>query len=266
LLDFAFWCLVAGLAGSRLAYVAVNAGAFWRACFDPGGAGGRPAGGCLAPLRFWEGGLVFYGGAAAAAAVAVWFCRKERVNGWSFARLGDVAAPSLALGHVFGRLGCLLAGCCFGAPCAAPWGLPFPPGSVAFDDLQAAGGLGWRATHTMPLHPTQLYEALGELAIFGVLVVLERRQDRGASPARAGHILLAYVASYAGLRFVVELFRGDAARGHVLTWTVPRLAAALGLPPEQPLLLSTSQLASLVALALVAAAAYQRRRSSRAAR
>jgi len=258
LLDFAFWCLVVGLAGSRLAYVAVNAGAFWRACFDPAGAGGRLAGGCLAPLRFWEGGLVFYGGAAAAAAVAVWFCRKER---WSFARLGDAAAPSLALGHVFGRLGCLLAGCCFGAPCAAPWGLAFPPGSVAFDDLHAAGALGWGAIHTMPLHPTQLYEALGELAIFGVLVLLERRQDRIAAPAPAGHVLLAYVASYAGLRFVVELFRGDAARGHLLTWTSPRLAAALGLPAEQPLLLSTSQLASLVALALVAAVAYRRHRS-----
>jgi len=262
LLDFAFWCLVAGLAGSRLAYVAVNAGAFWRACFDPG-AGSRLAGGCLAPLRFWEGGLVFYGGAVVAAAVAVWFCRKE---GWSFARLGDAAAPSLSLGHVFGRLGCLLAGCCFGAPCAAPWGLPFPPGSVAFDDLQAVGALGWRATHTMPLHPTQLYEALGELAIFGFLVLLERRQDRSASPVPAGRVLLAYVGSYAALRFVVELFRGDTARGHVLTWTAPRLALALGLPAEQPMLLSTSQLASLVALALVAAVAYGRHRSARRTR
>ena len=262
LLDFAFWCLVAGLAGSRIAYVAVNAGAFWRACFEPAGAGPRLAGGCLAPLRFWEGGLVFYGGAVAAAGVAAWFCRKER---WSFARLGDAAAPSLALGHVFGRLGCLLAGCCFGAPCAAAWGLPFPAGSVAFDDLQAVGALGWGATHTMPLHPTQLYEALGELAIFGVLVLLERRQDRSASPAPAGHVLLAYVASYAGLRFVVELFRGDAARGHVFSWAAPRVAAALGLPPEQPLLLSTSQLASLVALALVAAVAYRRHRTSRPA-
>jgi len=260
LLDFAFWCLVVGLAGSRLTYVAVNAGAFWRACFDAAGAGGRLAGGCLAPLRFWEGGLVFYGGAAAAAAVAVWFCRKE---GWSFSRLADAAAPSLSLGHVFGRLGCLLAGCCFGAPCAGPWGLPFPRGSVAFDDLRADGALGWGATHTMPLHPTQLYEAVGELAIFGLLVLLERRQDRRAPPSRPGRLFLAYVASYAALRFVVELFRGDAARGHVVSWTAPRLAAALGLPPEHALLLSTSQLASVIALLLVGVAAYRRRRSRR---
>ena len=115
----------------------------------------------------------------------------------------------------------------------------------------------------MPLHPTQLYEAVGELAIFGLLVLLERRQDRRAPPSRPGRLFLAYVASYAALRFVVELFRGDAARGHVVSWTAPRLAAALGLPPEHALLLSTSQLASVIALLLVGVAAYRRRRSRR---
>src|SRR5438132_974386 len=86
----------------------------------------------------------------------------------------------LFVGHVFGRIGCLLAGCCFGAPCAAPWGLAFPRGSVAYDDLDAGGALAWGASRTMPLHPTQLYEALGELAIFALLVALERRGDRRA--------------------------------------------------------------------------------------
>lgn len=261
LLDFAFWSLVAGVAGSRVAFVAVNAGAFAAACLHPGAPAGRFSG-CLAPLRFWEGGLVFYGGALAAAGVAVWFCRRE---GWSFGRFADVAAPSLSIGHVFGRIGCLLAGCCFGAPCAAPWGLSFPRGSVAFDELQAEGALAWGAGRTLSLHPTQLYEALGELAIFALLLVLERRDDRAAAggrrPARPGHVFGAYVAAYAALRFVVEMFRGDTARGHVFTWTAPRIASFLGLPTDQALMLSVSQLVSLCALALVALAAAQSRRA-----
>jgi phosphatidylglycerol---prolipoprotein diacylglyceryl transferase len=261
LLDFAFWSLVAGVAGSRVAFVAVNGRAFAAACLHPGAVSARFSG-CLAPLRFWEGGLVFYGGALAAAGVAVWFCRRE---GWSFGRFADVAAPSLSIGHVFGRIGCVLAGCCFGAPCAAPWGLSFLRGSVAFDELHAEGAVAWNALRTMSLHPTQIYEALGELAIFALLLGLERWDDRAGSrarrPGRPGHIFGAYVAAYAALRFVVEVFRGDTARGHILTWTAPRLAAVLGLPAGQPLLLSVSQLVSLCALALVVLAAVYRRRS-----
>ena len=261
LLDFAFWSLVAGVAGLRIAFVAVNARAFAAACLHPGAAVTRFSG-CLAPLRFWEGGLVFYGGALAAAGVAVWFCRRE---GWSFGRFADVAAPSLSIGHVFGRIGCVLAGCCFGAPCAASWGLSFPRGSVAFDELRAEGAIGWGATRTMPLHPTQIYEALGELAIFALLLALERRDDRAGSrglrPRRPGHVFGAYVAAYAALRFIVEVFRGDTARGHVFTWTAPRLADVLGLPPRQTLLLSVSQLVSLCVLALVALSVAYRRRS-----
>jgi hypothetical protein len=57
------------------------------------------------------------------------------------------------------------------------------------------------------------------------------------------------------------VFRGDTARGHVFTWTAPRVAAVLGLPASQPLLLSVSQLVSLCALALVAVATVYRRRT-----
>jgi phosphatidylglycerol:prolipoprotein diacylglycerol transferase len=274
-LDLAFWSLIAGIGGSRVAFVLVNGRAFLEACLAPadGGAVASRFSGCLAPLRFWEGGLVFYGGAVGAGAVALWFCKRER---WSPGKLGDVAAPALAIGHVLGRLGCLFAGCCFGAACGAPWGVAFPRGSVAFDDLQADGAIASGATHTMPLHPTQLYEAAGELAIFVLLLVLEARQRRrerapisdsaeaaasaSARPARPGHLFLVYVGAYAALRFVVEIFRGDAARGHLLTWTSPRLAAALGLPADQALLLSVSQLGSVLALGLVAFAAVRRRR------
>lgn len=257
LLDLSFWCIVAGLVGSRLAYVALNAPEFAEACFGRGSGGDGRIVGCTAALRFWEGGLVFYGGALGAGLVVAWFCRRE---GWSFWRLGDLAAPTLAIGHALGRLGCFAAGCCFGKACEAPWAVSFPAGSVAHQELTAVGVVPANAKHTTPLHPTQLYEAFGEVILFAVLLVLRRRWNRSAAASdqtargsRApGALILVYAGGYALLRFCVEIFRGDSARRYVFEWAAPSLARVLGLPPEAPLLLSVSQLASLLVLLGVA--------------
>jgi phosphatidylglycerol:prolipoprotein diacylglycerol transferase len=251
------------MVGSRAAFVALNAPAFAEACFGRGrSADGRIAG-CTAIFRFWEGGFVFYGGVIAATAVVVSFCRRE---GWSFWRLGDLAAPTLAVGHAFGRLGCFFAGCCFGKVSGAPWAVAFPRGSVAYDELQSIGVLVPTAPCTPPLHPTQLYEALGELAIFAMLLALRRRwrarasdTGRGDGPPPGG-LILTYAGCYALLRFVVEIFRGDVSRRFLVEWTSPRLAPLLGLDPDQPILLSVSQLASVLIVIAVAAAMVSRRR------
>jgi phosphatidylglycerol:prolipoprotein diacylglycerol transferase len=253
LLDLAFWCIVAGLVGSRLAYIGLNAHDFADACFGSGISSKAHLSGCTAVLRFWEGGLVFYGGAIGAGLVILMFCRSE---GWSFWRLGDLAAPTLALGHALGRVGCFFAGCCFGKVCHVPWAASFPPGSVAYQDLQAIGVIGTGAARTPPLHPTQIYEAVGELGIFIVLLLVRRRGQVGEADAahgarRPGGLILLYAASYAALRFVVEIFRGDVFRRYLFELSLPRVATALGLPPDEPLLLSVSQFASVVILAAV---------------
>jgi len=264
LLDLAFWSLVAGVLGSRLAYVMLNGRAFIDACLTgSGGTATNRFSGCWAALRFWEGGLVFYGGVIASGAVMLWFCRRER---WSFWAIADLAAPSLALGHVLGRLGCFLAGCCFGGVSHAPWAAAFPPGSVAFDELQADGALPLGATHTPPLHPTQLYEAAGELVIFALLLWLQGRWSRvdqrtGERAVQPGALVLTYAAAYAALRFVIEIFRGDTGRGFVAEWHASGLARALGLPAGHPLLLSVSQLVSILVLLAVAGVFAWRRRA-----
>jgi phosphatidylglycerol:prolipoprotein diacylglycerol transferase len=263
LLDLAFWLTVAGLLGSRLAYGLVNLGDFARACVgsdQPLGAEPRSLGAwlsdCTRILHVWEGGLVFYGGGIGAAVVAALFARRER---WSFWRVGDVFAPALALGHALGRLGCFAAGCCFGKAAAVPWAVSFPAGSVAFDEMLSQGAIAPGAALTSPLHPTQLYEAAGELLIFGLLLALRPRvRDR------AGALFLAYVALYAPLRFVVEVFRGDAARLYVVPLTTPRLAAWLGLPAAEPALLSLGQVMSVVILVVAAIAFVRRLRAWRA--
>ena len=100
---------------------------------------------------------------------------------------------------------------------------------------------------TPGLHPTQLYEAFGELAIFAALLLLRPRARR-----HPGTLLVAYLGLYALLRFVVEMFRGDVIRGLVVAFETPRLAGLLHLPPHEPIFLSVGQLGSLAVLALCA--------------
>ena len=166
-------------------------------------------------LQVWEGGLVFYGGFGAAGLFAFIFARRQR---WSFWTLGDMFAPSLAIGHAFGRLGCFTAGCCFGKACAAGarWCARFGVDSVAFEELRAASARPDGDALTPPLFPTQLYEAAGELAIFAVLLLVRRRQRARPAPRRGAAarrpLILVYAALYGVLRFTVEMFRGDFAR------------------------------------------------------
>lgn len=249
-LDLAFWILVSGVLGSRLAFVLLHLGDFARLC---GGTGiGRRD--CTAALRIWDGGLVFYGGALAAAGVVVWFSRRR---GWRLGQVADLFAPGLALGHAIGRLGCFLAGCCFGKACppGSAVGVSFPPGSVAHAELAAAGTITPGGT-TPPLHPTQLYEAAGELAIFFLLLAVRRRQ-----PSH-GALTLLYVGAYALLRAIIEVFRGDVSRRFLVEVAVPSVARALGLPAGQPVALSTSQALSLVLLGAVLGGAWISRRKT----
>jgi phosphatidylglycerol:prolipoprotein diacylglycerol transferase len=272
-LDLSFWMLVTGLLGSRLLYVALNAGTFARICAGGGDdlvaarSLGRVLGDCTRVFQVWEGGLVFYGGFIAACLVTFVFARRQ---GWSFWALGDVFAPSLAIGHAFGRLGCFTAGCCFGKACdvAAHWCARFGVDSVAFEQLRAVSAIPDGDTLTPPLFPAQLYEAIGELAIFGVLLVVRRllRDRDGAAGAAApvrkpGTLILLYAMLYGLLRFGVEIYRGDFARLYLVHVATPRLAHWLGLPAGEAVLLSTGQTVSVAVVAAAAAILIRRRRA-----
>jgi phosphatidylglycerol:prolipoprotein diacylglycerol transferase len=206
--DLALVLLGGGLVGARVLYALVAGTSLVEA------------------LQVWRGGLIYFGGVAGAlAAGGLWAHGRRR----PLAPLADVLAPSVALGHAVGRLGCFAAGCCWGRPSAAPWAVRFVPASAAFAALVAAGQLTPTALATPPLHPTQLYEAAGELALFAALVHLGRRA------LRPGRVTAAYLGGYALVRLAVEPFRGD-----------PR-GTLLGL--------STSQALALVALAVAVALA-----------
>jgi phosphatidylglycerol:prolipoprotein diacylglycerol transferase len=136
-----------------------------------------------------QAGGVFYGGLIVALAVSWWYMRRTKLPPLKTA---DVFAPAIALGHGIGRLGCFTAGCCWGVECRLPW-------AVTFRDPAAHDLVG--VPLNRPLHPTQLYEALAEFAIFGVLWWRIRR------PHSTGAVIGLYLMLYSTARFVVEFFR-----------------------------------------------------------
>lgn len=156
------------------------------------------------PSSLWsmatlQSGGDFYGGfLGALAATFLFFRRYREMPRW---KVADLCAPSIALGQAIGRLGCFMAGCCYGRPCEMPW-------SVTFKDPAAAELVG--TPLGVSLHPVQIYESLLTLLLFLFLLRLSKRKRF------EGQVILTYAVAYAALRFFVEFFRGDAARGFVL--------------------------------------------------
>ena len=194
IMDLSFWLLIAGMVGARILFIIVNWDDYARDWTQV--------------LAFWKGGLVFYGGLLAATFTAAYYMRREKL---SFLQYADVIVPSVPLAHAIGRLGCYSAGCCWGdvVASAVPWAAKFPPESLAYQSQLAAHTIAAGALTTLPVHPTQLYEALGETLIFVVLINLRRLKRFH------GQVLLSYLIAYAALRTTVEHFRGDDERGHL---------------------------------------------------
>lgn len=143
-------------------------------------------------LSLVRAGGVFYGGLLAALVVGLLLARRYQLPAWTTA---DLAAPGIALGHVIGRFGCLLAGCCYGRPTDVSW-------AITFTDPVAAANVG--TPLGIPLHPTQLYDAGAELLILILLLVTERR-----GRPFPGRTFWLYILLYAISRFIVEIYRGD---------------------------------------------------------
>jgi phosphatidylglycerol:prolipoprotein diacylglycerol transferase len=171
-LDLVFVVLVSSLVGVRLFYVLTHLGTF-----DP----------WYRAFAIWDGGLTLYGGILLAV-LAVWWQARRR--GVPFLVIADIFAPGVMLGIGITRIGCFLAGCCFGRPCAGGACLHFPPGSPAWKQFGDVGVL-----------PSQLYSSAGGFAVFALLLLLERwRPARGATFGR-------FLVLYGIMRFAVDFTR-----------------------------------------------------------
>ncbi|MFH1653010.1 MAG: prolipoprotein diacylglyceryl transferase [Pseudomonadota bacterium] len=183
MLDLVFYLVLIGILASRLAHLLISERADFFA--DP-----------LLFFKMWRGGLVFLGGVIPAILVAVWYLRRHKMGFW---KPVDILSPALALGHMFGRIGCLMAGCCFGKESSSKWCyIVFP------NDPHTFAPVG------IHIFPTQLIEALGEAVIFSILFVVSRKKRFD------GQVFATYLILYSVLRFFNEMLRGDLIRGFVI--------------------------------------------------
>jgi len=177
--DVTMWLMGGSIIGARFVYVTT----YWKQEF---------AGGPFAEVfMIQHGGLVYYGGLIGATLAGVGYLAWKRLPVW---KIADILAPSIALGSVFGRIGCLLNGCCFGRACGLPWAIHFP----ADHETRGVG-----------VHPTEIYDALLNLILYLALAWLFRRKKFD------GQILAQYFIGYAICRTTVEFFRGDYPADHI---------------------------------------------------
>lgn len=203
-LDFQLAALIGGLIGARVAAVLWE----WPVY------AGHP----LEMLNIRGGGLSFQGSVLGGFIGFLWYTYR---TGLSRTLLMDISTPGLILGHVIGRFGCFLNGCCFGRVTLVPWGVVFPDEGP------------------LPRHPTQLYEAGAELVLLVALLAVRTRLPR------RGGLAYAYVCLYAIERFVIDFYRQEPllyggldvaqyvslAALAVGLWALARAAAAM--PPQK---------------------------------
>lgn len=211
---------VSGVIGARVLYVLVN-----RHEFDS----------AWQWLDLRNGGLAAYGGFATGLASAAVYLRAKRV---SLLNVGDCAAPAIAVGLFLTRIGCYLYGCDFGArlPADAPNWLKalgiFPHwpettglhGSPAFMFHVDSYGLSPEAVHSLPVHPTQLYEAgVGLILMTFSLLLFPRRRFWG-------QVLLSLCMLYGSARFFLEYLCDDPERGFALGFSTTQLISLCLVP------------------------------------
>ena len=197
--DAAMWIFIFGIIGARLFYIIE----YWSTSFavDPLTGKARTAWEiALAIINLPDGGLVLYGGLILAPLAYYVYCRIRGLNALAFA---DVAITSVFVGIMFGRLGCLLNGCCFGDVCSLPWAITFPAESVPFKALVVRGLLEGGADRSLPIHPAQLYDALSGLLLATLTWAYYRYRRRTGEVVAVGWI------AYPINRFMIEFLRAD---------------------------------------------------------
>ncbi len=205
ILDLSFWLLLGAILGAKLLLLIVD----WRLYFE------QPK----LLLGIFRLGGVFYGGLILSVFAGLWYVRRHKLDTW---QVGDIIAPSIALGQAVGRIGCYMAGCCWGKSCDHAW-------AVTFTDPVAHENVG--VPLHVALHPTQIYSSINALLIFGLLMLVSRHRRF------KGQVFWTYAAVYSVSRSLIEFLRGDH-RGSLFSGTV-----------------STSQFVSLL-LFLTAVTAY----------
>lgn len=178
--DLSFWLILGGIAGARIYHILLELPYYSKYPADI--------------FKIWEGGLAIHGGLIAGLIILILFCRKEKISFWF---LGALLAPGIALGQAIGRWGNYFNQELFGQPTNLPWGIPIDLMHRPMSNLSAEY-----------FHPTFLYESLGNLAIFGLVLSLALK-FLAKKIKNEKVVLLSYLALYSALRFSLEFIRMD---------------------------------------------------------
>ena len=184
------WSLAGGILGAKLMFLITEWKYFVR---DP-----------LDYLIYFSDGFVVYGGIIVGVLTAYLYCRTNRLN---FAKWADLCLPSVALAQGFGRIGCFLAGCCYGKETTSPLGITFHHSEFAPNNI--------------PLLPTQLMSSALNFLHFFILVTASRHIKK------SGTIAKLYLILYSAGRFLLEFLRGDSERGYIGSLSTSQLIAIL---------------------------------------
>lgn len=148
------------------------------------------------PRRLFTGrGFVFYGSFIFCVPTMLWYFKKNKLPVYVML---DIMAITTCLVHAFGRIGCFMAGCCYGLPTHSSWGAVFTDPACYAEP---------KGEH---LHPVQLYEAGYIFLVMLVLLFIRERRKF------TGQLFLLYLMLYAVGRYVLEFFRGDVKRGFII--------------------------------------------------
>ena len=181
LFDYIFYLILGALIGAKIFYIIFHWSGFY---------GDNIFEKLIDAIKTFRSGFVYFGGFVGAVCSGVYFIRKRN---FPISKTADFTAPAIALGHLFGRIGCFLAGCCYGEISHSKLAIKFSnPECLVPHHL-----------HNIPLHPTQLYEIFANLLIFLTLHFLNNKKHK------TGSIFVLYMAMYSVARFGIEFFRGD---------------------------------------------------------
>lgn len=165
-IDLLLYAIPIAIVGARLYYVIFN----WNYYKDD----------LVQILNFRGGGLAIHGALISAVIVAVIFTRKRHIDFW---KMADIAAPSIVLGQAIGRWGNYINQEAYGTPTDLPWGI---------------------MVNGVKVHPTFLYESIGDFSIFLFLLWYRRNREKVS-----GEVFLIYIMLYSLVRFFVEGLRTD---------------------------------------------------------
>jgi phosphatidylglycerol:prolipoprotein diacylglycerol transferase len=199
--DLAFWMIICGLIGARFYHILLE----WSYYIS------NP----LDILKIWQGGLAIHGGIIGALLAIIIYSKKNKLSFWPIAAM---FAPSLALGQAIGRWGNYFNQELFGTPTNLPWGIPI--------ELMNRPHFYISSEY---FHPTFLYESLGDLLIFGILIFLSSRlifKARGGKITGSKIIFFSYLLMYSLLRFFLEFLRTDKT-AYLFGWRWPQIISVM---------------------------------------